>query len=178
MPTHEQYRTAARVLWGEAGAWAVDEYERHNACYFGGKLPPVPVVIGLTAYGKCLGLTRHCGEWSESLPRITLWSALFAAGTGAVSDVILHEMVHVRLMLTGEDPRHNGKPWCAEIVRLSPLVLGQTVQAKPVLPRRVNGVNRRIPLDGHLERMQLASWPYSLRPAGGRGGRVLKVSSY
>jgi hypothetical protein len=178
MRTHADYRLAAEVLWGEAGAWAVDEYQRLNGLYFEGKLPPVPVVIGLTAFGRCLGLTRPHGAWGQELPRISLQSGLFAKGTLAVSDVVLHEMVHAKLMLAGVDPSHNAKPWCAEVERLSPLVLGQTVHARPVHPRRdVDGVNRRFALEGHLPRKVLARWPYSLRDGEDRGAR-LRVASY
>jgi hypothetical protein len=175
----EQYRLAAEILWGKAGAWAVDEYGRLNDRYFGGALPSVPIVIGLTAYGACLGLTRGRGQWAGQVPRITIHSGHFARGTGAVSDTILHEMVHVRLMLAGLDPQHNGRPWCAEVERLSPQVLGLQVKAKPVHPRRVGGVNRRLALEGHLARKELAGWPRSLRPRGSDPRRdVLRVESY
>jgi hypothetical protein len=175
--TADDYRHAAEILWGEAGAWAVEEQGRINALHFGGQLPALPVVIGLTAYGRCLALTRYGGEWDESLPRITLHSGLFAHGAGAVADVILHEMVHARLILARRCPDHNAAPWCAEVERLSPAVLGVTVRAKPVHPRRVNGTSSRQPRDGHLTRKQLAGWPYSLRPPGVRGP-VLKVTSH
>jgi hypothetical protein len=179
MSKKDQYRLAAEVLWGEAGAWAVDEYARLNAAYFGGRLPAVPIVIGLTAYGHCIGLTRGGGAWRDARPRITLHSGHFARGTGAVSDTLLHEMVHVKLILAGECPDHNGRPWCAEVERLSPLVLGRTVQAKPVYPRLVNGVNQRLAREGHLSRKQLARWPDCLRgPRETPRGRVLDVSSY
>ena len=59
-----------------------------------------------------------------------------------VSDVLVHEMVHAALMLRGEDPRHNGEPWCRVITELSPGVLGQEINARPVLPRRVANPDR------------------------------------
>src|SRR5579884_2856783 len=142
------YHKAAEILWGEAGAWSVEEYQRLNELYFSGKLPPVPLVIGLTAYGRCLGLTRHQAIWGGLVPRITLQSSLFARGTANVSDTILHEMVHVRLMLAGLDHSHNGRPWCAEIVRLTPLVLGRVVKAAPIHPRRIDGKSVRLERDG------------------------------
>jgi hypothetical protein len=175
--TLADYRRAAEVLWGEAGAWAVDEYQRHNLAYFGGELPPVPIVIGLTAYGHCLGITRHEGEWSGEVPRITLQSPVFAKGTLWVSDIIIHEMVHAKLMLAQENVRHNARPWCAEIERLSPLVLGRSIKAAPVNPRRIGGKNVRLEHEGHLSRDLLSRWPYSIRE-GGDPGLVLQVSSY
>jgi hypothetical protein len=175
--TLADYRRAAEVLWGEAGAWAVDEYQRHNLAYFGGELPPVPIIIGLTAYGHCLGATRPGGEWSEEVPRITLQSGHFAGGARGVSDTIIHEMAHVKLILAGVDPSHNARPWCAEVERLSPLVLGRAVRARPVHPRRVGGRNVRLAEEGHLARKQLAFWPHGLRD-GGDPGLILPVSSY
>jgi hypothetical protein len=86
-------------------------------------------------------------------------------------------MVHAKLILAGKCPDHNALPWCEEIERLSPLVLANPIQAKPVHPRRVGGVNKRVALEGHLTRSELASWPHSLRPACGNG-RILKVSTY
>jgi hypothetical protein len=171
-----KYRLAAEILWGEAGAWAVDEYARLNGLYFGGRLPPVPLVIGMTAYGRCVGLTRYRGEWDDSLPRITLQSSHFRKGTDAVSDTILHEMVHVRLKLAGLCTLHNARPWCAEVARLSPLVFGIEVKVQPVHPRR--GVGRQA-LEGHLTRKQLAGWPDCLRgclPVP--SGPLLRVATY
>jgi hypothetical protein len=171
------YRLAASILWGEAGAWAVEECGRLNESHFGGRLPAIPIVIGLTAYGRCIGLTRGSGEWRDGLPRITLHSRLFAFGTRAVSDTILHEMIHAHLVLAGLDPDHNGRPWCVEVERLSPAVLGRTVKARPVHPRRVDGVNVRLPLPGHLSRKEIAGWPHSLR-APGDPGEALRVASH
>lgn len=176
MTTIDQYREAGRVLWGAGGVYAVDEYVRLNQTYFAGELPPVPIVVGITAYGRCIGLTRHEGDWKEELPRITLASNLFGDGPGAVSDVLLHEMIHVKLILAGLDSAHNGKPWCAEVERLSPIALGLEVNAKPIHPRRVDGKNVRLPLDGHLARKQLAYWPQSLRAS--KPGAPISIASY
>lgn len=172
--THEDYRRAATVLWGAAGRFVVEEVRRHNRQHFGSELPPLPVVIGIVPYGRCIGMTRSRGAWAEGdqLPRITIASNLFAAGTVAVSDTVLHEMIHAKLMLAGLDPSHNGAPWCAEIERLSPAVLGREIKAAPVKPRRIDGQVVRRHLAGHLTRDELARWP------GRRhGGEVLSIAS-
>jgi hypothetical protein len=174
--TLERYRLAAEILWGEAGTWAVDEFRRHNERFFGGALPPLPIIFGLTAYGKCIGLTRQRGTWGE-LPRITLYSGHFHRKKDLVSDTLLHEMIHARLLLEGKDPDHNGAPWCAEVVRLTPLLLGFEVKARPVHPRRIDGKNRRVALEGHLSRQQLARWPESLRESGSYRGERIKVAT-
>ena len=55
MASPEDYAQAAALLWGEAGEYAAAGYCRLNRGLFGGSLPPLPIVIGLTAYGGCLG---------------------------------------------------------------------------------------------------------------------------
>src|SRR5262249_30578821 len=154
-PTQESYLQAATVLWGEAGAFAVREFQRLNAELFAGALPPLPIVIGLTAYGHCLGLTPRPGGWSDGQrPRLTLAPEIFhgnartRGGQHRVTDTLVHEMVHAKLMLAGADSKHNGQPWCAEITRLSPVVLGHAIVAAPDCVRRVDGVVPRLPREG------------------------------
>ena len=151
-------------------------------------------MIGLTAFGRCIGLTR--GGWLAA-PRITLAPEMFTGnhrtpgGTLMVSDVLVHEMVHAALMLRGEDPGHNGAPWCRMITELSPAVLGREIDARPVKPRRVPNPARatdpaapatkvsREPVDGALTRDELAHWPAPLRPAGYyASGERLEVPTY
>jgi hypothetical protein len=184
-PTQEAYLAAATALWGEAGAFAVREFQRLNGWLFAGELPPLPIVIGLTAFGGCLGVTRARGSWSDGhRPRITLapevfqGSARMRGGRHRVTDTLVHEMVHAKLVLAGADPTHNGPPWCAEITRLSPMVLGHAIVAAPDTVRRVEGVARRGPRDGALPRALVARWPYSLRPVTWNPGSIIPVETY
>jgi hypothetical protein len=195
MATHEDYRQAAALLWGEAGEYAADEFARLNREHFAGSIPPMPVIIGLTAFGKCIGATRDSG-WLGA-PRITLAPELFngnhrtPGGPRMVSDVLVHEMVHAALMLRGEDPRHNGEPWCQAITELSPGVLGHEIIARPVLPRRVANPDReanpaapktivvRQAEAGAMSQAQLATWPHCKRPGGYyRVGSPIAVPTY
>ena len=82
-----------------------DDYQRHRQ-HFDNLPESMPMVIGITAYGKCSGLTRHSSETFNS-PRISIASNLFSAGRRAVDDVVLHEMIHSSLMLAGKAPWHN-----------------------------------------------------------------------
>jgi hypothetical protein len=50
---------------GEAGDFAAAEFARLNREHFAGSIPPMPVIIGLTAFGKCIGATRD-GGWLGS----------------------------------------------------------------------------------------------------------------
>jgi hypothetical protein len=179
--TYEDYRQAAALLWGEAGDFAAAEFARLNREHFAGSIPPMPIVIGLTAFGRCIGLTR--GGWLDS-PRITLAPELFngnhrtAGGPRMIADTLIHEMTHAALMLRDEDPEHNGEPWCRLITELSPAVLGREITARPVRPRRVPNPDRdedqnapktiviRKPEPGTMSQDELARWPQCLRPGG------------
>lgn len=180
MSTYEDYRQAAALLWGEAGDFAAAEFARLNREHFAGSIPPMPIVIGLTAFGRCIGLTRG-GGWLDS-PRITLAPELFngnhrtAGGPRMIADTLVHEMTHAALILRGEDPEHNGKPWCRLITELSPDVLGREITARPVRPRRVPNPDRdedqdapktvviRKPEAGAMSQADLGRWPHSVRP--------------
>jgi hypothetical protein len=180
--TYADYARAASLLWGPAGEFAAEEFARLGRELFAGSIPPLPVVIGLTAYGKCLGATRP-RTWLES-PRITLAPEVFLGnhrtrgGPRQVRDVITHEMVHAALFLRGEDASHNAVPWCDMITGLSPAVLGREITARPVRTHRVPNperesdpsapktIVRRMPDPGALPQAVLARWPHSLRPDG------------
>ena len=195
---YDEYARAAALLWGEAGEYAAAEFARINREHFAGSIPPLPIVVGLTAYGHCIGLTRHRGtcSWLDS-PRISLAPEVFRGsgrmrgGPRQVSDVLLHEMLHAALMLRGEDPSHNAPPWCAMITALSPGVLGMEITARPVGTHRMPNpdresdpdapktIVRRMPEPGALAQRDLARWPHSLRPGGWYGSdRPIHVPTY
>jgi hypothetical protein len=194
-PTYETYTDAAALLWGEAGRFAAAGFARINRDLFAGSIPPMPVIIGLTAYGKCLGATRP-PEWLIT-PRITLAPELFngnhrtRGGPRQITDVLTHEMVHAALFLRGECPDHNDAPWCKLITELSPDVLGRDITARPVRTRRVPNparetdpsapktIVKRMPEPGAMTQMDLARWPHSLRPPGWYDGdRPIYVPAY
>jgi hypothetical protein len=162
-------RAALENLWGDAGIWVADTWTEHNRAHFDGRLRYHGVVWGLTPHGHNLGHT-----WRDSR-RITLhpalldphgdaWSIRDQLGMRFTSDVLLHEMVHVLLNDRGVNSEHNSDEWCAEITRITPALDLPEIKAAPVKPRRVNGKVVRRPLDGHLPRDAIASWPHSIRP--------------
>jgi hypothetical protein len=135
------YRDAALALWGEAGGFVHDEYADYRDRYFTGRVPEqVPIVIGITAYGHCGGLTR--GTWDYG-PRITIESRQFSRGATWVSHIILHEMVHVALRFAGLDPDHKGEPWYSEVRQLS-LALFKT-DLSQVIVRGADRKSVRVP---------------------------------
>lgn len=79
---------AGEALWGEAGRHVYATYRRLRAELFPQLPEELPIVIGLTAYGHCLGLTRY--PWEHGA-RVTLAPLIFAQGRGMVDDILLHE---------------------------------------------------------------------------------------
>jgi hypothetical protein len=186
------YRAVQADMFGDAGAWAYDEWHHHNTAYFDGRLAYGWILWGLTPHGHRLGETQLV----NGTGRITLHPSLVAPSsshpwnraarlwnTRTASDVLLHEMIHQALYQRGDDSEHNGRPWCDEIERLSPIVLGRTVKAEPVNPRRITLPDRtskvvRRARKGFLSRDAIAHWPHSLRPKRySHGGEHLHVGN-
>lgn len=189
------YRDAAVVLWGEAGAFVHDSYARHRERIFP-ELPADPaIVIGITAYGHCIGLTR--GDWNAG-PRITIASNTFKVGHRHVDDVMVHEMLHAWLTVTGRRTEHDSDDWYAMIRKLSPTVLGHDLDIRRGAQRksvrepnpnhgqvRPDGTRdarktivRKVPIPGAVAHADIARWPYPFRPADYDQGRVIDCPSY
>lgn len=173
------YRDAAEALWGEAGVCAHDAYDRFRQELFPGDLPgQIPIVIGITAYGHCEGLTRS--GWSHG-PRISLSSSAFGRGRRYVDDIVVHEMLHVWLALSGLQAKHGSADWYEHVRRLSPAVLGHEVDARRGAARKsVRIANpdwepgsdlpktlvRKERVTGAVQHADVARWPHAFRPEG------------
>ena len=182
------YRDAAVALWGEAGAYAHDAYARIRAQHFPALPEQLPIVIGITAYGRCLGLTRAC--WDHG-PRITVASNLFAQGRRRVDDTMVHEMLHVWLHQAGHSIEHRSDPWYAAVRRLSPAVLGHELDVRRGADRRSVRVPnphagegrpatvvRKVRADNAVPHGDVARWPSAFRPEGYDFGEVLYCPTY
>jgi hypothetical protein len=183
------YRGAAVTLWGRAGAFAHDAYARNRHLYPG--LPErLPIVIGITAYGGCNGLTRL--GWEHG-PRISLFSAEFKKGRYLVEDTILHEMLHAWLYVTGQDTAHDSETWYSAVRRLSPFVLGRELQVwrghdrKSVrVPNpnfgKVEGAPktlvRKVRVDEATKHSDVATWPHPFRPDDFDPGEPISCPTY
>jgi hypothetical protein len=170
------YRAAAEAFW--PGPWvdlAYDGFDIINDAVYGGALPPLPIVFGLTPHGKSLGFCTR-----ESTPRITLHSSLINPKSAApwhrdreqwnpaaLIDVLTHELIHAHLIITDRTPDHNAGPWCAEIERQSPTVGVGTLTASPWKRARVGTTLTYKPTTpGSIPRVAISTWPYSVRPDG------------
>lgn len=183
------YRSAAVALWGEAGRYAYDSYARMRGAYFPELPEQIPIVIGLTAYGKCLGATM--GAWEHG-PRISLHPTMaFGCGGRFVDDVLVHECLHAWLRQTGRSPDHDSEDWYAEVRRLSPAVLGRAVDihrgsdrksVRVPNPNYEPGVDDRKTVVRKIrmgeEHARVASWPHSCRPAGYDYGEPIPCPTY
>jgi hypothetical protein len=174
------YRDAAVALWGDAGAYVHDAYDRWHHLY--PELPDtLPIVMGITAYGKCIGLTRP--YWRHG-PRITIASKLFNRPR-MVDDTMVHEMLHAWLFVTGQPTGHKTEAWYSAIRRLSPDVLGHELDARRGADRKSvrvklddgRSVVRKVGTDALLHG-DVARWPQAFRPKGYDWGEPILCPSY
>lgn len=179
---------AGEALWGEGGRYAYASYRRLRDLHFPALPDELPIVIGLTAYGHCLGVTRS--PWTNGA-RITLAPLVFRQGWRIVDDVLVHEMLHASLVAEGRDPKHAGADWYAEVARLSPAVLGhalgvQRPQRRSVrIPDPAYGpddrrktVVRKVSDDDERIHAAIARWPVPFRPADYDFGEPIKLPTY
>lgn len=173
--TGNTMRDAARVFWPDHADLIYDYFDEINARCFDNRVPIRGIVVGLTPHGGRLGDTYPSG-------RITLHPSLLTPSSdnpwnipaascnpALLADVLTHEMIHAYLFATDQSPEHNHAPWCGEVTRLSPLVLGRRIIAAPWKrarrPKSEGGELIYAPtVAGAIPRMDLATWPHSLRP--------------
>ncbi len=185
----DSYRAAAVTFWGDAGAYAYDAYARIRAELYPDLPEHLPIVIGITVYGRCLGVTR--GGWDHG-PRITLPPEVFRGttaanarrrirgGTRRVDDVLTHEMLHVWLLITGRQVNHDSTGWYDAVRRLSPAVLGHELDARHGADRKSVRIPnpeyrphagipktlvRKQRVNAAVTHAEVAAWPWSFRPA-------------
>lgn len=176
------YLDAAVTLWGDAGAYVHDSYTRWRHLF--PELPDtLPIVIGITAYGRCIDQTR--GDWEHG-PRLTIASNLFGRGRLAVDDTMVHEMTHAWLFVTGQNTDHKSEAWYAAIRRLSPAVLGHELDVKRGAQRKSvrvklddgRSVVRKVTNADAVPHGDVARWPQAFRPADYHDGAPLACPSY
>lgn len=184
------YRAAAAALWGDAGIYAHEAYAELRPLLYRELPRQVPIVIGITAYGHCAGLTR-C-DWDHG-PRISLFSSVFGRGACRVDDLLTHEMLHAWLFVTGREVHHDSADWYESVRRLSPAVLGREVDARRGAARRsVREPNpdyrpggaapktrvRKQAVEDVVQHLDVAHWPWSFRPDDYDWGEPISCPSY
>jgi hypothetical protein len=153
-----------RWTYGDEGEQFARLWCGLNDKLFDGKLSPVPIYQPrATPYGKWRGL--YSGNMRNESLEIQLKRGEDRDSKFAT---LLHEMIHQRLWEAGENPCHNGTPWCNEIMRLTREIWGIEIWASPSVPRKVGGKSKRIQKpspDGRLSIpfCAIELWPHSLR---------------
>lgn len=184
------YRDAAVTLWGDAGAHAHETYAQLRSALYPDLPDQVPIVIGITAYGHCDGLTRS--GWQHG-PRISLFSAAFGRGTRYVDDLMAHEMLHAWLAVTGRETKHDSSDWYGAVRRLSPAVLGIELDARRGAGRKsvripnpayAPGADkpktlvRKQHVDDVISHADVARWPQAFRPDDYDWGTPIRCPAY
>jgi hypothetical protein len=173
----EILRKAAEISdWGH-GRWAYDSWSKLNDQLFDGRLKVGGIFWGLTPHGGSLGyyspdrnaITLHT---SLVMSSANPWGVRKLLGERYATDVLFHEMMHQwNLQIDGtcrvNGESHNQPLWCDLInVMVPKLGLKTDLVAAVVKQRRVNGKVTWLPRPGFMARIQLATFPYKLRPAG------------
>lgn len=188
MTTPFPYRREAAIdLWGDAGDYVHAAYTRLRGLYFPTLPESMPIVIGLTAFGRCIGMTRH--KWTSATARISIAPGIFAKGERAVDDLLVHEMAHVRIGRSS-NPRssHHTDEWYAIVNELSPAVLGYDVQVSRGADRKSVRVPdpsgrhkttvRKVRVHEETQHRDVAGWPQSFRPDGYDFGAPISLPTY
>jgi hypothetical protein len=169
--TFEEMRRALVVGWGELGERTALCWRDFNRLYFANELQPLPIFLTPTMpYGRMLGWTC-CGN---AVTHIALSSPKDGNVLVADRGVLLHEMIHQFLHERGEFPKHQGQPWCREIMRLHLQITGQSIWAGAYVVRKkkdANGGRQSVRLNQpdretgreSITQTQIAGWPGSLK---------------
>jgi hypothetical protein len=182
--SNHDYRAAAVALWGAAGGFVHDCYDHWRPLF--PELPDrLPIVIGLSAYGGCVGLSRYDSPYLHG-PRISIASQRKYLHTNAVRDVMAHEMLHCWLYVIGRDTAHQSDDWYHAVNRLSPAVLGRELGAKRGGDRRSVRVKlddgatcvRKVRVADALKHGDVARWPGAFRPADWDRGEPVPCPTY
>ena len=188
----ESMRSFMKIGWGSTGQKAYDDYCSFNRKFFSDQLPPAHISFSYTSqFGGWLGQCAYGKERSSgkhTMARITLCRPLGHElpasfrnrqySLCADSAVLLHEMLHLKLFLSGMDTDHASAGWIDGVLRMSEQ-LGVNVDFQPQIRRRIpvvdkNGdcettANKRIKRSqqrftpaGSLSYEELMRWPHTV----------------
>jgi hypothetical protein len=167
------FRDMKRTLvagWGKDGARAADLWHEYTDTYFAGALKPLPIFFTPSSpYGRMVGWTCCATEMTH----IALVKPSVGCKLIADRGVLLHEMIHQSLHQHGLYPKHAGKPWRDEIMRLHRQITGKELFAPPqriIKVKLADGTreSKRVMDDRNapqgvrlLEQDEIARWPHS-----------------
>lgn len=161
--TREEMLRLMGWSWGVEGVQLAKLWQGLNEKHFDDRLIPLPIWFPSTfPYGCAIGLFSANFD-GESL-HIQIKRGM---EIGQKANVLLHEMIHQSLSESGQDPSHNGTPWCEEIMRLAKEIWDVSIWASPCSPRKIGGKSQRIQKessggDESISRKAIATFPDSL----------------
>lgn len=148
---------------GEEGELITKLWSALNQKHFDNVLKPLPLWFpSAMPYGKVIG--RFTGNPEGQSLSIQIKAS---ENFQSKANILLHEMIHQYLFETDQDVKHNALPFCNQIMRLSKDIWDKTIWASPSVPRKVNGISKRIQKpssDGSpsIPLADIASWPHSI----------------
>ena len=170
--TFAEVRNILHYAFDKHGVAIADSWLDFNERFWEGKLEPVPLfLVAATPYGNWSGLCTHNKQRTINI------QIKHGLDLQTKRGVLLHEMVHQYLVESGANIRHNGQPWCTEIMRISRDYFGKAIWAgAPKMAR----VKRRNPKTKEMEKVitrinppgpngepsltqkEIAGWPHSV----------------
>lgn len=131
---------------GDVAVTLFEYYDAINRHFFNGVLPQAFVITALTAYGACIGLTKH----TPKQPIILIHPSLKTEEERFY--VLVHECIHVSvrycLKYTGTKS-HDSAEWIHEVNRIAPMLGYQNIELGKSkvkrLPKSEGGKLVRVP---------------------------------
>jgi hypothetical protein len=153
----DPFYEAARVFWPQHADLLYRTRDEVNRRIYGGALPPIPVLVGLTPHGHALGYCDLGLYYGLSVPRITMHPSTLTPASdnpwqlpanelnaAFLADVLTHELIHAWHALNppttypdwcpdvhSDDDTHSNPFWCEEVMRQSPIVGVGVVTCSP-----------------------------------------------
>ena len=173
MTTFEELRKTGMKLFGEAGAWAFDEWKKLNETFFNEQNKAGAIVWGLKPQGMSLGyysvteniIYLHKNLMRPIYPTSHLKWGIRHLNKKLASDVLLHEMIHQKIHQTGGwvgETSHNNERFVGEVNRIAKL-LSMDVKAKVLKQKIIEGKASWQIEPGCLTLNELSEFPYSSR---------------
>lgn len=140
MKTLEEYAAAAELIYPGVGRDTYAAFDRFNQRHFSGALPAMPIQWhGTLPYGGSVGLASSNQLIMLGIYTRKQWCVQQGKLLAFGEHVLLHEMIHQYLFITSRYAKHNGQPWCDEIMRIG-LELGiKPFKASPSKVIKVRG---------------------------------------
>jgi hypothetical protein len=164
------YREVASHFAGDVGVQLFEYYRAINWHFFNDELPPAFLLTALTAYGKCIGLTKS--DVSHG-PIILIHPTLKTEKERFYT--VLHEAIHVQVRYNlrkgkpdGSKTSHSTPEWIAEVNRIAPLLGYMDITLGENKVTRVKGDTPKRVLSGNVPYECTYRFPEALEQTTGQ----------